>query len=453
VSDGGVEMLGTRERRAYLASLRIAYEAATQAEQWDSLDGLAEEAITVARGMEADRIDALVLHGLTVRTNGHYRAAAEVFRRAWDDARRAVLPAQAVTAGNWTARAVFDLGDIEEAATVAGEVALLVERVGDMSLLGGVTHVVRHEIELMRGDWRLAVSGAVAEAERLDPHYALAAYQWAAVWIARTGGREHAEEVEEVLVRAMDQALAAGCPRCRGELDLYSLEARLRSLGKVGPVPAELAAWDLAHPRPDTRRALHRRWVGALAQARLGAESNAAAELGALRQEADLRSMAVDAAWLELDRAAVLASWDREASIAANKEAGRRGSAMGATTLVRLADSGLRTLGVRAWRPSGRVGDGGGDAGLTARELEVARLIASGATNPEIAARLFLARKTVERHVSNVFLKVGVRNRTELATRLREGKIVRDLRELPDEMPPGARVASRRSGGSSAANE
>jgi DNA-binding CsgD family transcriptional regulator len=108
---------------------------------------------------------------------------------------------------------------------------------------------------------------------------------------------------------------------------------------------------------------------------------------------------------------------------------------------------------VRAWRPSGRVGDGGGDVGLTARELEVARLIASGATNPEIAARLFLARKTVERHVSNVFLKVGVRNRTELATRLREGKIVRDLRELPDEMPPGARVASRRSGGSSAANE
>ena len=453
VSDGAVEMLGTPERRAYLAAIRIAYEAATQAEQWDALDGLAEEAIAVARGMGAERIEALVLHGLTVRTNGHYRAAADVFRRAWDDARRSVLPGQAVTAGNWTARALFDLGNIEEAASVAGEVAQLVERVGDMSLLRGVTHVVSHEIELMRGDWRVAVSGLVAEAERLDPHYALAAYQWAAVWIARTGGREHAGEVEELLVRAMNEALAAGCLRCRGELELYALEARLRTLDQVGFAHAELAAWDVAHPLPDARRALHRRWVGALVDARMGTESNAAVELDELRRQADSRSMAVDAAWLELDRAALLAGWDREASIAANKEAGARGSAMGSTTLVRLADHSLRALGVRAWRPSGRAGEGGGGAGLTARELEVARLIASGATNPEIAARLFLARKTVERHVSNVFLKVGVRNRTELASRLREGNIVGDLRELPDEMSPEDRVASGRSGGSSVANE
>ena len=383
VSEGTVEMLGTPERQAYLAAIRIAYEAATQAEQWDSLDGLADEAIGVARGLEVDRIEALMLHGLTVRTNGHYRAAAEVFRRAWDDARRAVLPAQAVTAGNWTARAIFDLGDIEEAATVAGEVALLVERVGDMSLLGGVTHVVRHEIELMRGDWRLAVSGVVADAEQLDPHYALAAYQWAAVWTARAGGHEHADEVEALLLRARDEALAAGCPRCQGELDLYSLEARVRMLDRVALAPAGLAAWDLAHPRPDARRALHRRWVGALVQARMGAESDAASELDALCREADSHSMAVDAAWLELDRAAVLARWDREASIAVNKGVGARGSAMGATTLVRLVNSRLRALGVRAWRPSGRAGEGAEGAGLTARELEVARLIAGGASNPE----------------------------------------------------------------------
>ena len=411
---GGIERLTPAERRAYLAAIRIAYEAATQAEQWESLTALAEEAITVAHGLEADRIEALVMHGLAVRTIGHYGPAADVFRRAWDDARRAVLPAQAVTAGNWTARSMFDLGQIDEAASLAGEVARLVERVGDMSLLRGVTHVVRHEIELLRGDWRTAVSGLLAEAKGLDPHYALTVYQWAAVWIARVGGPEQAEEVAELLQRAMDEAVEAGCPRCRGELELYSLEARLRTLDDLDHARRELEQWDLAHPRPDVRRALHRRWVGALVEARLGDVLTSSAELDAVRRESDLRSMAVDAAWLELDRARVLAALDPDTAIAAFKAARNRASAMGATTLVRLADQGMRALGVRAWRPSGAAG-GPGDAGLTARELEVARLVASGATNPEIAGRLFLARKTVERHVSNVLLKFGARNRTELA--------------------------------------
>jgi len=55
---------------------------------------------------------------------------------------------------------------------------------------------------------------------------------------------------------------------------------------------------------------------------------------------------------------------------------------------------------------------------LTARELEIARLAASGATNPEIAGTLFISRKTVERHLSATLAKVGARNRTELAARL-----------------------------------
>jgi DNA-binding CsgD family transcriptional regulator len=46
--------------------------------------------------------------------------------------------------------------------------------------------------------------------------------------------------------------------------------------------------------------------------------------------------------------------------------------------------------------------------GLTPRELEVLRLVASGATNRDIAAELVLSEKTVARHVANIFLKIGV---------------------------------------------
>jgi len=60
------------------------------------------------------------------------------------------------------------------------------------------------------------------------------------------------------------------------------------------------------------------------------------------------------------------------------------------------------------------------DIELSPREVEVARLVIDGASNPEIAAQLFLSRKTVERHVSNALAKVGARNRTELARRLME---------------------------------
>jgi DNA-binding CsgD family transcriptional regulator len=49
--------------------------------------------------------------------------------------------------------------------------------------------------------------------------------------------------------------------------------------------------------------------------------------------------------------------------------------------------------------------------GLTERELEVLRLVASGKTNKSIAAALFLSAKTIERHVSNVFVKLGVPSR------------------------------------------
>lgn len=50
---------------------------------------------------------------------------------------------------------------------------------------------------------------------------------------------------------------------------------------------------------------------------------------------------------------------------------------------------------------------------LTVRELEVLRLMTTGCSNPEIARALVLSTKTVERHLANVYAKIGARNRVE----------------------------------------
>jgi DNA-binding NarL/FixJ family response regulator len=53
-------------------------------------------------------------------------------------------------------------------------------------------------------------------------------------------------------------------------------------------------------------------------------------------------------------------------------------------------------------------------AGLTARELEVADLVAQGMTNRQIAERLFIAERTVEGHVERIRAKLNVHSRTQV---------------------------------------
>jgi DNA-binding NarL/FixJ family response regulator len=52
--------------------------------------------------------------------------------------------------------------------------------------------------------------------------------------------------------------------------------------------------------------------------------------------------------------------------------------------------------------------------GVTSRELEVLRLLAVGLPNKEIAGRLYLSPRTVERHVANLAVKKGAAGRTQL---------------------------------------
>jgi DNA-binding NarL/FixJ family response regulator len=79
------------------------------------------------------------------------------------------------------------------------------------------------------------------------------------------------------------------------------------------------------------------------------------------------------------------------------------------------AERELRKLGRTVYRRSAAGKGDGGIASLTERELELARLVVDRKTNPQIAAELFLSQKTVETHLRNIFRKVGVASRFELA--------------------------------------
>jgi DNA-binding NarL/FixJ family response regulator len=58
----------------------------------------------------------------------------------------------------------------------------------------------------------------------------------------------------------------------------------------------------------------------------------------------------------------------------------------------------------------------GGLAGLTLREVEVLRLVAAGKSNQELAEQLVLSIKTVERHIANIYTKIGAHGRVDATT-------------------------------------
>jgi DNA-binding CsgD family transcriptional regulator len=82
---------------------------------------------------------------------------------------------------------------------------------------------------------------------------------------------------------------------------------------------------------------------------------------------------------------------------------------LGAIPWVERARSELRASGERARRRSAPFDT------LTPQELAVSRLVSAGMKNREAAATLFVSEKTVEFHLANVYRKLGVRSRLELA--------------------------------------
>jgi DNA-binding NarL/FixJ family response regulator len=112
------------------------------------------------------------------------------------------------------------------------------------------------------------------------------------------------------------------------------------------------------------------------------------------------------------------------------------GDPAGARRQLGAAERLFASAGASGWAPAlerlgvqlARLGGQHPKEHLTKRETRVAELAAQGLSNPEIAAALFLSRKTVEYHLSNVFTKLDITNRRVLA----------DLFGTCDGIEPGA---------------
>jgi len=115
---------------------------------------------------------------------------------------------------------------------------------------------------------------------------------------------------------------------------------------------------------------------------------------------------------------ALAAAGDSQRAVATLRATEAELAAWGAEGYRQQAARELRRLGQRTPRRASRKPAAGEVAELTARELDIAQLVQTGKTNREIAATLYLSEKTVERHLTHIFVKLGVSSRTALASTL-----------------------------------
>ena len=95
-------------------------------------------------------------------------------------------------------------------------------------------------------------------------------------------------------------------------------------------------------------------------------------------------------------------------------------TACGATRFADAATRELRRLGESIPRGGRSRGSATGTTELSAREQEIAELVAEGQKNREIAAALFLSEKTIEKHLSKIYSKLGVSGRAAVGAKLRD---------------------------------
>jgi DNA-binding CsgD family transcriptional regulator len=426
VAAGGLERLAGAERETYAAALDTAIDAAMQEDRGDEVIRFSEMALLLAQKLDQESyVAALLRVGIALLPFGRMREAGAILREAWDLARRLVMPTAMVEAGNGLARALPSLGRFAESQAVAAEAAELEKRLGNAPRRWGNPTPWLHAIELSLGDPERAVRALRRDAEiEVDPHFRMRIHQNIAAWQARFGGARLAREVEVELAAARTDSALARCPRCASELAVTSAELLAR-IGRVEEAEREMGAWEsettsAGYPMREVRRARSRAAIAAAS----GEIHAATSMLEALSEDLEREGLLEELLWARLDLGRVLAHSDRDGSVRAFTNAAALAEEVGAKTQQRLAAQELRRLGVRAWR-RGPEARGEGVAGLSSREVEVVRLVAGGASNREVAQSFLISPRTVERHITNVLAKLGLRNRTELATFISSAPAVR----------------------------
>jgi DNA-binding CsgD family transcriptional regulator len=193
--------------------------------------------------------------------------------------------------------------------------------------------------------------------------------------------------------------------RCWLVLDRRSDAERAAELAEVTAAAAQLPLTTAWADRAAAVVALHS-GNAARAVERALVSADAAHEVGAPIEGAISRTLA--------GRALAQAGQNDRAVV----ELQRAAAAFDACGALRYRDDAERELGKLGHRIHRRTRPGKSDRGigsLTERELQVARLIVDRKTNSEIAAELFLSQKTVETHLRNIFRKMDVASRVELA--------------------------------------
>jgi ATP/maltotriose-dependent transcriptional regulator MalT len=362
---------------------------------------LIDQAMAGTLGGECRRLQTVVWAACTMlevcETTGDVRRAAEWLRVVDDFSARYGCPflyatcrthygGLLVAKGRWT-DAERELAAAIRMAGGAGPVphALALARLAGLRLRQGRLE----EAEALARDCNDGLLDAELLLARDEPAAAVARLQ-----ACLDAGVSEATE-SAVLARLVEALLALGGPDAASPAleQLTGLGARLP--GGFAAARASTAAGQVAAAHGDWDQA-----AGCLSVA-----------LGLLRR----LDLPFEAGCVQLTRARVqarmavaLAVADAHAALAAFDRLGARSHADSAAAL-------LRSLGARprSMTSSAEL--------LTAREREVLDLVALGLSNPEIAARLFISRKTAAHHVSSVLAKLGVRSRAmAVALRARE---------------------------------
>jgi DNA-binding CsgD family transcriptional regulator len=404
-----------RVRSVTLQALEALHHAYMVAKRHQLAASAAERMVQVASDTR-ERLSALTNVGITMRHLGRLAEAVSVFDTVWTESSRTALLLISTQAAPWYASVLIELGDLGKASEIASEGRHIADRLG-------LTRYERfngrhyHNVLLLTEDWRAAIDRLQADIQtEMDPHWRLALHELIASYLSQISTADSAEALAEIDA-AYEDALVADCKRCITDVLVDGVLIAARS-GDNTSLQAWLERYTRANVESDPflQATLDHAWA---------LISHEPMDLERAIDGYEALGRRVSGLWARLDLARSLVGQGNRSQAAEGFRAlAEDASSIGAVTIQELAEKGLRQLGVRTWRRKGSAGM----SVLTVREQEVAALVASGASNPEIAEALFLARKTVERHVSNILAKTGSRNRTELARAWGS-----EIRELPDD--------------------